>query len=507
MFASVMLSCGDSGADVDPEPALDSLALTHHAFQDGSTGSLEIDILPGRHPNLLVANEQTLSVAVLSPRRTRRGAPVFTQAWLQGDGPAPGPRVEAVGRPRQRDVNGDGRSDLIFTFSRLLLEQNGLLDEGTTRLALVARTQDLTEQVGVDRVFTNEALILRLPEPSGPASVGTQTLSLVDATRTDWSGRARTLVVRTWYPAEATRGQPAPYFLDPREAEANELTPQLFDSVHASSVRDAPVAGTRRRPLLVLSTGLGVFLPAYTTLAEQLASQGYFVFGIEHPGGSGIVVLPDGTLVPMDPEFELPTDAILAETAEDFAHDIVAVTTAALDANSSLGAFAEYLDAARIGAFGHSLGGAASVLAAGRLETIRAAANLDGSFRSEALTTGPNRPVLFMSGEGHRAMDPTVDQFFANARARVFWVEVAGSAHMNFSDAGYYVRLLPLLQAVDPTMTADDLGVGTIDASRMRTIMLAYLSAFFDQELRGGRSDLLTPGSTRFPEAPLVIAH
>jgi dienelactone hydrolase len=505
VFAWAMLSCGDSGAQIEQETAFDSFALTHDAPQDVSTSPLEIDILPDRYPNLLAANEPTLSVAVLSPRRTRRRAPLLTQAWLQGDGSAQGPRVEAVGGPRQRDVNGDGYSDLVFTFSRPLLEQSGLLNDSTTRLALVARSQDLTERVGVDRLFTNEALILRLTEPSGPAPVGTQTLSLVDATRTVWSGRARTLLVRTWYPAEATGRQPAPYFLDPREADANAPIPHLFDSVHASSVRDAPVAyGPRRRPMLVLSTGLGVFLSAYTTLAEQLASQGYFVFGIEHPGGSGNVVLPDGTLVPLDPQLEVPTDPILAETAEEFARDIEAVTTAALDANSSLGAFAGSLDAARVGALGHSLGGAASVLAAGRLETVRAAVNLDGSFRSEALATGPNRPVLLMSGDGHRALDESLDLFFANARARVFWVEVAGSAHMNFSDAGFY---LPLLEAVDPTITADDLDIGTIDPSRMRTIMLGYVSAFFDKELRGARSDLLMPGSKRFPEAPLVIVH
>ena len=109
-----------------------------------------------------------------------------------------------------------------------------------------------------------------------------------------------------------------------------------------------------------------------------------------------------------------------------------------------------------------------------------------------------------MSYDGHRAEDDTVDQFFANARSRVFWVEVAGSAHMNFSDYGFYV---PFLQALDPTVTAADYDVGTIDPSRMRTIMLAYVSAFFDKELRGARSDLLTPGSKRFPEAPLVIVH
>ena len=119
------------------------------------------------------------------------------------------------------------------------------------------------------------------------------------------------------------------------------LAVSLFDSMHASSVRGAPVAsGPRRRPLLVLSTGLGVFLAAYTTLAEQLASQGYFVFGIEHPGGSGSIVLRDGTLLPLDPQLEVPTEPILAEAAEDFARDIEAVTTAALDAKSSLGAFA-----------------------------------------------------------------------------------------------------------------------------------------------------------------------
>ncbi|MDB4990130.1 MAG: hypothetical protein JWN04_5308 [Myxococcaceae bacterium] len=289
----------------------------------------------------------------------------------------------------------------------------------------------------------------------------------------------------------------AAYFLNPIEAEQAEDAPQQFDPVHASSVLDAPWAhGTGRHPLLVLSTGWGAPLTAYSTLAEQLASEGNIVLGIEHPGGSGTMVLPDGTTYPFVPLDPAALDS-LEGVADAWSSDIGAVAVAALDARSTAGVFAHRIDATRIGALGHSLGGAAAVLAASRLPLIRAAADLDGSLWGEVRMQGPTQPVLLMLSQDHLATEETLQGLVDHRRGPVYTVSVRGSAHLDYSDINFWFAFA---SQSDPTLTAADANVGPIGAYRMLTITTRYVSAFFGETLLHEPSALLHGPSAEFPE-------
>ncbi|MFE6856925.1 alpha/beta hydrolase, partial [Streptomyces sp. NPDC057674] len=139
-----------------------------------------------------------------------------------------------------------------------------------------------------------------LPAPTGPYSVGSTVLPLVDRSRTDpWVPTAdgRALMVTLHYPA-AGGGRPAPYATG-EEARllAEQLGPGVSGDVLARtrthSKADArPAPG--RRPLVLLSPGFSVSRWTLTHLAEDLASRGYVVASVDHAYESYGISLPGG---------------------------------------------------------------------------------------------------------------------------------------------------------------------------------------------------------------------
>ena len=475
---------------------------------------VDVDVMPGRYPNLLTGSETTLDVALIAPpgttvsthdvARAKSVHVVASTTFAQG-----APVVSADGVPRLRDVNGDGQLDLIASFSVAELRAAGIIGRGTTRLAVRASVADGAYCEGWDRLFDVGSLVLQLPPVSGPDPVGTTNLLVFDGSRPGLTAAGRGLVVRLWYPAASASEQPTSYFLDQREAVANlpsglpvTLPSTLYDGVHAWSQRDVQPKGAGKHPALLLSTGYGVPLTFYSGLAEDLAGHGYVVVGVEHPDGSGVVVYPDGRQSTLDPTVP-PTDATVHGWARDLEFVLARLSAASFRQGLEPAAreAVSLIDIGRVGALGHSLGGAAAIWADAESPVIRASANLDGALWGDVLTAGPNTPTMLMLAQGHFGNDPTLDQFLAHAKSRVYRVEVAGAQHDNFSDLG---TLADGLVALVPGFDRAMLGLGSIESARALTIQSAYLRAFFHTVLQGGTSDLLQGPSPDFPEVTLT---
>ena len=143
-----------------------------------------------------------------------------------------------------------------------------------------------------------------LPEPTGPRPVGTTSLCLKDVSRPDpWAAgvSARELMVSLWYPAAPSGGRRARY-MTPAES-ALQLTSRgltgvprdALSTVRTNAVTDATPAGRQRDlPLVVLSPGFTNSRSTLTALAEDLASHGYVVAGIDHTYESLATAFPDG---------------------------------------------------------------------------------------------------------------------------------------------------------------------------------------------------------------------
>jgi predicted dienelactone hydrolase len=143
-----------------------------------------------------------------------------------------------------------------------------------------------------------------LPEPTGPCPVGTTSLHLIDSSRPDpWAAgvNARELMVSLWYPAAPSDGRRARY-MTPAESGL-QLTsrgitgvpPDMLSTVRTNAAVGATPAGHQRsHPLVVLSPGFTHPRSALTVLAEDLASHGYVVAGIDHTYESHATAFPDG---------------------------------------------------------------------------------------------------------------------------------------------------------------------------------------------------------------------
>lgn len=305
-----------------------------------------------------------------------------------------------------------------------------------------------------------------LPAPSGPHAVAETTLQWE---RPHPGPSPRTIVGRLWYPT-VQRPDPGGVAYLGRDAGESTIVAAalaedfgapafLFDEVARGRVPAAadamPAPG--RWPVIVLSPGLGGVRAQNTSLAMELASHGYAVLAIDHPGDSSATVLEDGTIVRSNLADDPATaDSLIGEWALRRAADL----SSALDELERIaeGArtdaagrrLAGALDPARAIAAGHSLGGASAILAAGLDPRFAAAVDLDG-YPWLAETLGALPPVLaLVAGEG--TGDAEADDRYRAALDAVLAassdpvrVEVAGAAHLSFTDAPAYLPPLPEL--------------------------------------------------------------
>ncbi|HUA28671.1 MAG TPA: alpha/beta hydrolase [Streptosporangiaceae bacterium] len=356
-----------------------------------------------------------------------------------------------------------------------------------------------------------------LPEPTGPRPVGTTSVWLTDTSRPDpWAVgvAARELMVSLWYPAAPHDGPRARYMT--RAESELQLTsrgitgvpPDMLSTVRTNAADGAEPAGPAHSlPLVVLSPGFTSPRSTLTGLAEDLASHGCVVAGIDHTYESYATAFPDGRV----------TTCLAREAREGGLWEKERVTAGrAADVSFVLGELtgarpawpgAALIDPSRIAMAGHSLGGAAAIAAMLADSRIRAGIDMDGSTDAPIPDTGLARPFLFLGKQSNYtpgragAVTPgTRDWKLRNGAVSTWerdwelltgwkrWLVVAGAVHASFTD-------LALL--------ADQCGIdigSELSGARSLDITRAYVRAFFDQHLRGRPRALLDQPSPRYPE-------
>lgn len=477
-----------------------------------------LDILPERYPNRLEPGEERVAAVLYRPSeafgvaRGARAVAARADAAPSGDEALEQAEREVIGTVVFRDVDGDGGNDAVADFSAVELAAAGLLS-GAVEIRIES---DGVTWRGRDRLFAPDAPLVVLPEPSGGDDVGTAALLVFDASRPGNDSRGRALLLRLWYPAAPGERQPAPYFLDPLQAERNlrsaplPLPADLFELTHGFARQHARAAPPERRPALLLSTGWGAPVETYTALAEELASQGYLVLGVNHPNGSGVVVYPDGSEPSLTPSEVNPDEtnhldwALDLERVADWLSETSSVEAAlaSVDARArpDVGAALGQLDRGRIAALGHSFGGAAAVRADAESERIVASANLDGAFVGNAAGFAERTQALVLLSPEHPALDSSIDAFLDAGGARCRGFTIADTGHANYGDTSWlYARVLEEY----PDLTREGYQLGPITPARAHAITSTYLRAFFEAAFAGQTSPLLEAPSALYPEVTL----
>src|SRR5208283_2065598 len=160
---------------------------------------------------------------------------------------------------------------------------------------------------------------ITLPTLTGHFAVGRATDTWVNNAQRDElapsPGAKREVIAWMWYPSEtATTAAPAEYLPAAwRSALAKDLGVLMsrfltrdLSLVRTHSTRDPDISPEQRSyPVVILRAGGGALTTDFTTLAEDLASHGYFVVGFDAPYRTFVVVLPDGRVVGRSPAYHV----------------------------------------------------------------------------------------------------------------------------------------------------------------------------------------------------------
>ncbi|OJD32481.1 paf acetylhydrolase family protein [Diplodia corticola] len=179
---------------------------------------------------------------------------------------------------------------------------------------------------------------------------------------------------------------------------------------------------------ILFSPALGTTRHFYNLVAATLASTtGAAVTTIDHPFDADVVERPNGTLIH---GIDIPDASIplaLATRADDMRYVLSALSPPAASCRAT-----ERLR--RPLAVGHSLGGAAALLAGAR---FAGAVNIDGSVVVGNASAFPvvERPVLFVAHEGKNlSTDATWEGVWPRLQGWKGLLELEGSQHYTFSD-------------------------------------------------------------------------
>ncbi len=295
-----------------------------------------------------------------------------------------------------------------------------------------------------------------------------------------------------------------------------------------------------RHPVVIFSPGLGWIADMHSFYLEQLASHGYVVFGVTHPGHAPLVEFPDGRrarsvgwsaldAVPQDEAQRLRNDERASALLDDLNSRAQPWTAAAarirefkvlsslgrafpipvrkddlielldrlqvVDADPSFSPLAGHLDLDRVAVVGMSYGGPTAHDVCIEDARCKAVVNMDGEeFGRLPLETG-HRPALWLytSGgwEGPRA-SPLRRLSYERYAGPAYRVGFDDANHGTFADWPFYtaeVRWLtnPLVRLLDGEHIDRD----------VPPVVLEYLLDFLGHTLDGRELRLLAEGTRR----------
>ncbi|KAG7091248.1 hypothetical protein E1B28_010298 [Marasmius oreades] len=359
---------------------------------------------------------------------------------------------------------------------------------------------------------------ISLWDSTGPYHVGYIQQVLNHTTPNDPTTPGDILLLTIYYPTPQIPNTTVPY-VDPITAKLAEetfglskgsmstLTTRLqFEAPTLLGTRPEFGNGTSPYPTIIFLPGLGLPCVGYTAIQSELASYGYNVVSIDHPGEAPFIQLPyggrgiPGSLNESAPEvpravYDYRVSDVLAVMSEPFLPSLI--RTYGIPINTT-----------HFGIFGHSIGGAgaAGVMAANDTKIaslFKVGGNMDGTFiqylNDSTPVTDLDRPFMELAGEQHfygsessSDSDPTW-KYFNNGQSgwrRSF--QVNGTMHLDFSDIPLWVERL----GQEGTLGAQ---LGKADGVRTTYIVASILRKLFGF-VEGRRLDRVDRYAEKVPE-------
>jgi len=366
--------------------------------------------------------------------------------------------------------------------------------------------------------FTYVLPMFAMPKPTGPYAIGTRIESLVDPVRmeTHVAGPAkpREIMVQIWYPATPHHEHLAGY----RRRRETTLLSSYMSVLKTHSYKNAAVATTGAPfPVLLFNPAWGGQRTQNTYQAEDLASHGFIVVGVDHTYNSRPVAFPDGRVIwskdlhdisnfqntTVAQQMAIGDKEVHIEAGDDA---LVLNTLSAANLNPRSPWFGR-VDANNAGAFGHSFGGAVAAQICYQDPRVKAALNEDGWMFGDVSTRGLDKPYMFMDDDApaitsaqlksadvptrrEAELDVADTDNFRKTMSRFggYYVLILGTRHFNFADRSLYS---PLRRLTDS---------GSISPERAHQIIESYTLQFFSYYLRNQPAPLLAANRSPYKE-------
>lgn len=369
-------------------------------------------------------------------------------------------------------------------------------------------------------VFTALPVLLPVPKlskPGGAFPVGTRIFTLVDTTRKErysMVDEPRRFMIQVWYPADPKPEDSLAPWMENGKLFARAIAgylglPDFFldhlQLVKIPAYRDAqPKDSGGPFPIILFSHGWNGFAAQNSNQALELASRGYIVVGMQHTYGALVTFFPDGKIAYNNPEalpvnvsdedYDVAARLLADQWAGDLAYTLDFLETQNQD---SVSPFHTLLDLKKIGVYGHSTGGGATIQFCAtdmRCSSLLAMDPWVTPVSNSVLDNGFSQPAFFMfSQQWAELQDSKNNQLFyglydhLDPATHVIYIQ--GTSHYDFSD-------LPLLSPIAPQLGLK----GPINGKLVNRIVNDYLVSFFDMTLKGKTTNLFATEKSPYPE-------
>ncbi len=363
-------------------------------------------------------------------------------------------------------------------------------------------------------------ILKQFPEPTGPYAVGTTSYHWVDKKRKELhkknSQEPRELMVCCWYPSDGKNETLFPHRPN-KIAEFKKINKKYFPYIpsfmwdrllieQTYAIPDAPISNKLEKyPVLIFSPRYGCSPDDYSILCSDLASHGYIVVGVDHPYISRLVIFPDKRIVilgdseVLDPNISweerkniIKDDIICKEDIEFVLHKLTTINN-----QEEKSAFYKKIDINRIGVFGHSLGGMASIQATCNNNQIKVCVDLDGW--NATIMTPEKFEKPFFGLFGNYRPEPTEEELKENKTSieeyKKWWNATQTSLESFCQNSGKYcyqiilnnvshMDFCDMILTKKPMAQLEGLVLGPTKPYNTIKIINAYTRTFFDKYLK-----------------------
>ena len=302
--------------------------------------------------------------------------------------------------------------------------------------------------------------IIELPNPQGPYLVGTVSYHWLDKSRdekmTEEENDYRQVITQIWYPAKLMEDSaPVAYFPAVEwvragfRSQKGDFPQKLakdferYNRVLSYSLPNAMLDETYDKyPLLLFATGGNMSRHFYTSIMEELASQGYIVAAISHPYSS-MDVFPAGGFLMSSQYWNAPDDASVEdkqkldeELSDYLAADALFVLDqlSLLEKNDPTGRFEGKINLNKIAILGHSRGGKTVSRASSTDDRIKAAIIYDNIGPHSERASGLQQPMMTMHRPWGESGVENLHGYLGNTGSYAYEVVLDSASHFTFSD-------------------------------------------------------------------------